>query len=1005
MDGRVGSHLIRKLFSIRKAVAAGLAAALLLLVFLPTALAVTPDDVVSFFNSKLGHEYNDRKGKCLGWVAERWVEMGFPRGAAGEYSAKTYWNTLVSRGVAHQKDTNPPIGADLFFDGEYGHIGVHVGNGYVIHLYTVKDQNGNAIRAYVKKDSIFDGKWYQTNYLGWAWHDYVSITFRIGFDVNFKVNGQSREHIDGIGNISLSVGGVTQNYQDKQHSSATGTYSDFCQMVDSGKNYQLTVNITDPNYRLFGCSTGSLTGTTGSADMQVCLDIRSVDKTDSDFYATVSHDSSLGFLEAASDGSVRIGSPSEQAYDTDPKHIWRFIRQSDGTYKIRSEYNGKYLNAAGAATADGTAIQTAAGSDSAAQKWYLCPDDSKSYARYSIASSYCRGAIDKPDSYTSTGQNVQLFTANYTDAQLFQIHNLAYSEYSYPGRQKPPVPTIDVSSEDTTVKLSWRSKTASNFDARAYNVAVYAGETASGTAVFKKTGTTATSATTQLSQGTYTVSVTAINTKYSGLTASATKTFTVYARYTLKFDGNGGTGAPDDITVEHGGAIHLPTTVPKRTGYVFRGWNTDPKAGTALYQPGDEYPGGGATLYAVWEIRHLTVKFDSDGAGNYDPVTVDYGGTIPSLPVPAKQGMFFQGWFTAAGKAVTTATVIKSNMTLTARWAAPTKMVLPASVKSIESEAFYGDAANEVVIPGTVTSVGSKAFANNKGLYTVIVYSRTVSPASNAFVNCPNLTIAGYNGTPIQEYAAANGIPFVAIGEASGWIPDTELPVGARVIDNKWTYTTKKKVTTTSTETSLDGWKRTGFTWKKDGTGTWKYASYPAGFDTGSSLYTKYNKSALAEGESSTGSTTKRDVKKDDSLYSYIYWHWTFTDYVGDTNRNVLVEDARKLGVNVGGSVTRDFIYFDAFETAASLNKEGMSTSGLKTFDNLWSTYHHPEYNLPEYASWWWYRFEVRQQSYTDYRKLFSYEKEESVTMESTSKVTEGDGISDVRHWVRYKFE
>ena len=100
----------------------------------------------------------------------------------------------------------------------------------------------------------------------------------------------------------------------------------------------------------------------------------------------------------------------------------------------------------------------------------------------------------------------------------------------------------------------------------------------------------------------------------------------------------------------------------------------------------------------------------------------------------------------------------------------------------------------------------------------------------------------------------------------------------------------------------------------------------------------------------------------------------------------------------------RDFIYFDAFETTTSLSQEGMSTGGLTTYDGLWSTYHHPEYNLPEYASWWWYQFDVKQQSYTDYQKLFTYVKEHGEMLESFDEVIPGGNITNVQHWVKYSF-
>ena len=55
-------------------------------------------------------------------------------------------------------------------------------------------------------------------------------------------------------------------------------------------------------------------------------------------------------------------------------------------------------------------------------------------------------------------------------------------------------------------------------------------------------------------------------------------------------------------------------------------------------------------------------------------------------------------------------------------------------------------------------------------------------------------------------------------------------------------------------------------------------------------------------------------------------------------------------------------------------------------------------------ASQWWWRFEVRQQTYTDYEKLFTYVRDNAEILESTTEVTPADGITNITHWVKYEF-
>lgn len=80
-------------------------------------------------------------------------------------------------------------------------------------------------------------------------------------------------------------------------------------------------------------------------------------------------------------------------------------------------------------------------------------------------------------------------------------------------------------------------------------------------------------------------------------------------RVTLKFDANGGNGAPSKQSISGGtstltsASFYIPETVPTRFGYKFIGWNLFAGATGATYQPGDQIRvmyGETETLYAVW---------------------------------------------------------------------------------------------------------------------------------------------------------------------------------------------------------------------------------------------------------------------------------------------------------------------------------------------------------------------------------------------------------------------
>ena len=152
--------------------------------------------------------------------------------------------------------------------------------------------------------------------------------------------------------------------------------------------------------------------------------------------------------------------------------------------------------------------------------------------------------------------------------------------------------------------------------------------------------------------------------------------------YRIKYDGNGGSGAPDNQLKTYGVSIQLRDETPKRTGYTFLGWATTADATQAEYAPRATYSADlDITLYAVWEVSTYTITLNPNG-GSVSPTikTVTYGQAYGTLPTPTRTGYTFAGWWTAkdtGGKQVTASTVCyaSGNYTLYARWAPKTYTV------------------------------------------------------------------------------------------------------------------------------------------------------------------------------------------------------------------------------------------------------------------------------------------------------------------------------------------
>ena len=162
-----------------------------------------------------------------------------------------------------------------------------------------------------------------------------------------------------------------------------------------------------------------------------------------------------------------------------------------------------------------------------------------------------------------------------------------------------------------------------------------------------------------------------------------------YYTFSLAYNANGGTGAPD---TQNSGAqssssysFTVSTTKPTRSGYDFLGWATSSSASSAEYQGGNSLSvtsEGTTTLYAVWRAKYkFTLSYDANG-GSGAPNSQDSGYvatashtfTISSAQ-PARSGYAFAGWATtssatAAAYAPGGTITVSANTTLYAVWTA-----------------------------------------------------------------------------------------------------------------------------------------------------------------------------------------------------------------------------------------------------------------------------------------------------------------------------------------------
>lgn len=237
-------------------------------------------------------------------------------------------------------------------------------------------------------------------------------------------------------------------------------------------------------------------------------------------------------------------------------------------------------------------------------------------------------------------------------------------------------------------------------------------------------------------------SLTSTGSTISG-TSSGTLSITIPAlpTYTIKYNANGGSGAPSSQTKTYGKTLTLTSSKPTRTGYTFKKWNTNSSGSGTNYSSGGSYTANsGATLYAVWSVNSYTLTYNANGGiCSTASKSVNYGAAYGTLPTPTRTGYTFGGWYTAAsgGSTVSSSTTMgAANTTIYAHWT-PTSYSIA-----------YDLAGGSVSTDNPVTYTTENTITLNNPTRT-------------------NYDFAGWTGTGLSETTQTVTIPSGSIGDRS----------------------------------------------------------------------------------------------------------------------------------------------------------------------------------------------------------------------------------------------
>ena len=452
----------------------------------------------------------------------------------------------------------------------------------------------------------------------------------------------------------------------------------------------------------------------------------------------------------------------------------------------------------------------------------------------------------------------------------------------------------------------------------------------------------------------------------------------VYARWTqdifkVSYNANGGSAAQSSQQVPGGQGINLP--LASRNHYSFTGWYTAATGGTRV-ENGTAVTAS-MTLYAQWAKTVYTVTYNANG-GSVTPATVpiDSGEKIGSLPTPTQDYHKFLGWYNGSAK-VSESFVVAGSITLSARWE-----------KIVYTVTFQPNGGN--VSPASVQLDAGKAIGSlptpTRNQYDFTGWYQGLTKVDTSFVAQGNVTLSAQ--------WKQKGV--------TDWVLASQVPADAQIVNRKWGYTlTQTKSSYNATES---GWSLVRSEWQQSATGkTQEWGNLAVAYDSkGSSLnfefatwHALYNSTLRARPVGNETATTKR-VMGADSQVANIYAHWTNT-----SNNYYGVAINRYINEHSGPANYGTYTEFRAIRRSMS---EAQFAAGAVGNNNAWVDC----YKGLEGASWdvaggsyWWYRIPTYTTAYTDYRKLFYWQKVEK--KESTTQVTAGSGISSITEYVQYR--
>ena len=345
-------------------------------------------------------------------------------------------------------------------------------------------------------------------------------------------------------------------------------------------------------------------------------------------------------------------------------------------------------------------------------------------------------------------------------------------------------------------------------------------------------------------------------------------------------------------TIHYGGTANAPAD-PEHTGYTFKKWS---KSFSNVKED--------LVVKAEYQINRYTVRYvDSTTQEVLGTEEVDYYSSANPVDFKVPTGYVktgYDGW-DKDYKCITANTTLNTCI----GWYNenfPIYAELLSAVRDYDAE----ESDNEgYTIKAKVTNWDK---STTKGRVVVALKTKAgkllTSPESSAFsvkkntdktievfvpydkaASLAEIYVVGQytDAVPITTTTSNNAV--LEIDQSSvytNWSTE-EAPEDAVKKEERKEYRYQDKQTTSSYETSLSGYTCSGSSWVHTGSNSFEYvASFPYGFDTGSSFFASFNRAPVTPSETYTNKTTVST-----SFVGNVYYHWCRNGNYGAINRTV----------------------------------------------------------------------------------------------------------------------